>query len=81
MKREEIEQRVVELVALKGKVDADQTVDLTASIDMYFNSITYIQFLIALEEAFDFELGDEELNPANFHNFYDVIDHIQKQLT
>lgn len=68
-----IEKRVKELLVEKTKLDSVDQIDNIAPINEYFNSISYIQFIIAIEDEFDLDLDDEILDAANFENLNDVI--------
>ncbi|MDD2812624.1 MAG: hypothetical protein PHF53_04345 [Bacteroidales bacterium] len=73
MNRDTLEKRVKELMVDKTKVEKISQIDNTAPISEYFNSISYIQFVIAVEDEFDLDFEDEILDAANFKNLNDVI--------
>ena len=73
MNKSILEKRVKELMVEKTKLEAIDQIDNTAPIAEYFNSISYIQFVIAVEDEFDLDFEDEILDAANFENLNDVI--------
>ncbi|MDR3185970.1 MAG: phosphopantetheine-binding protein [Christensenellaceae bacterium] len=58
----------------KGEIDMDH------SLAGMLNSITYIQFLIACEDAFEIEIEDGELGMTNFSTFQDMVDFLTKKV-
>ena len=68
-----LEKRIKELMIEKTKLETIDQIDNTSPISEYFNSISYIQFVIAIEDEFDLDFEDEILDAANFENLDDVI--------
>ncbi|MBB6022776.1 acyl carrier protein [Paenibacillus sp. JGP012] len=80
-KYEELKEQFVNLLRQKGWLDEGKDINLENPIDSYLNSITYIQFIIAIEEAYDMEFEDEELDFARFNNFNDILLFMESKLS
>lgn len=80
MTHEDIKQKIINLIGEKGKVEEGKEVNLDAPINAYLNSITYVQFLIAVEAEFDMEFDDSELDIVNFPNFSSLVDFVYGRL-
>ncbi len=74
MLRQMIEEKIIEFIKVKGAVAENVEISLDKPINTLLSSITYVQFLIAIEEEFEFEFDDFELDVNHFSTFNEVID-------
>ena len=70
-----VEDRVIDIARSKGKVIGEINGD--TGLETILNSITYIQFIIACEDAFDIEIDDDHLDMENMKTIKDVVLYIQ----
>ncbi|MBS4536693.1 hypothetical protein GOQ29_13805 [Clostridium sp. D2Q-14] len=68
------------LTLIKEKCQLESKIDLKSDLGSYFNSITYIQFLIACEDEFDIEIDDDELDMAIFQTVEDIVNFVCKKV-
>ncbi len=82
MDREEILKRLVQIIKPFAKDESflanSTNEDINLLDDLQVNSSRMIDIIIKLEDEFDIEIGDEELNDAT--TLRSVIDFVQKKL-
>lgn len=78
MTKEQIEQRVIELVKEYADRDVPVARDTTLAGDLGFDSLDLLDFVMDLEEAFDIAISDDEFDA--WSNVGQVIDFIEKNI-
>jgi acyl carrier protein len=71
MNEVEVTQKALALLREKSGYEGD--IGMLHPLAGMLNSITYIQFLIACEDAFEIEIEDDELDMAHFSTVQDVV--------
>ncbi|OKP84767.1 hypothetical protein A3842_07870 [Paenibacillus sp. P3E] len=59
----------------KGNVTVDDTLE-----ELGFNSISIIQLVVKIEEKFQIEFSDEELDASNYDTVYSFLEYIEKKV-
>jgi acyl carrier protein len=77
--------RVRELVAERLKVPADASgaaavSDDASLIDLGLDSTAILSLVVGLEDAFDIEIADHEINPDNFGTVRGIGDFVARRL-
>ncbi|WP_034860608.1 phosphopantetheine-binding protein [Ruminiclostridium cellobioparum] len=74
----EIEQKIFELIK---KNIANEKMDILANLtDLGINSITFVKILIAIENEYDFEFDDDDLNFENFKTVSTLAKYVEDRL-
>jgi acyl carrier protein len=75
MPRSELSSRLAELAALAFNQPAGRFTDSTAAQDIpRWDSLNYVKLLISIEEEFDLEFANVDLNnPENWGQFVDMV--------
>lgn len=74
----EIEQKIFELIK---KNIANKKMDILANLtDLGINSITFVKILIAIENEYDFEFDDDDLNFENFKTVSTLAKYVEDRL-
>ncbi|MCI5071770.1 acyl carrier protein [bacterium] len=77
MTKEEIQSKVYEIIVEQLNVDADDIANEKSFIDdLGADSLDVVELVMAMEEAFEMEIPDEEAE--NILKVGDVIDYIEK---
>lgn len=72
-----VENKVVELLAqLSGKKSVAKEEKL--QFDLTLDSLTMVTMLIEIEEAFNIQLQEDDMNPYDLNTVQDVIDLVKK---
>ncbi len=59
--REELEAKVIELAAKQAEVDsAEVSLKTNFRVDLNYDSLDDVEFVMTLEEVFDIEIGDQQ---------------------
>lgn len=77
-----IEEKVVEILKDNCNVK-DIEVEKLSEIsfnDLGINSLNFIKIIVELEDAFDIEFDDEQINYGLLNNLRDLIDLIQEKI-
>lgn len=77
MERKKLENDILQLLCTLNAVEIDLDTDIN---DCGINSMNFVQFIIALEDQYEIEVGDRYLNIKNFSNLKEVVDVIEKYL-
>ena len=79
MTNEEIFDKVKKIIVEQLGVSFEQVKsEASFNTDLGADSLDVVEFIMALEEAFDIEIPDE--NAEKFKNVGDVVDYIESQL-
>lgn len=79
MTRNEIQSKVNEIIVEQLNVDADDIANEKSFIDdLGADSLDVVELVMAMEEAFEMEIPDEEAE--NILKVGDVVDYIEKNL-
>ena len=74
----EIEQKIFEIIK---KNIANEKMDILANLtDLGINSITFVKILIAIENEYDFEFDDDDLNFENFKTVSTLAKYVEDRL-
>lgn len=73
-----VEEQVKDIVAKIVHVDKSIITRESTFKDMKADSLDIVQALVAVEDAFDIEIPDEEAQ--KFQNFGDFVDYVEKQV-
>ncbi|MBS7576979.1 MULTISPECIES: acyl carrier protein [unclassified Enterococcus] len=79
MSREEIFNKVVQLIANYFEIDAASITGETNIInDLSADSISIMEFVLAMEDEFEIEISDEDAE--NISTVNEIVDHLQSAL-
>jgi acyl carrier protein len=67
-----------ESIEFKDKTDIDRLGPEDDLLVMGMNSITFLKVIVALEDAFDIEMDEDQLNIENFRTINLVVSAIEK---
>lgn len=80
--REEIEARLKKIISereefafLHGNLDMEADIG-----ELGINSLMFIKIIVAIEEEFDIEFDDDELDSSNLNTFHDFVDYVEELL-
>ncbi|MCK4580883.1 MAG: acyl carrier protein [Dehalococcoidia bacterium] len=73
-----VEEQIRDTVSRIAHVDKSIITRESTFKDMKADSLDIVQSLVAVEEAFDIEIPDEEAQ--KFRNFGDFVDYVEKQV-
>ncbi|MCK4221749.1 MAG: acyl carrier protein [Dehalococcoidia bacterium] len=73
-----VEEQIRDTVSRIAHVDKSIVTRESTFKDMKADSLDIVQSLVAVEEAFDIEIPDEEAQ--KFRNFGDFVDYVEKQV-
>jgi acyl carrier protein len=78
----EIAVRVRELLGERLKVPADDALltDDASLLDLGLDSTAILSLVVGLEEVFDIEIADHEINPDNFGSIRGIGDYVTRRL-
>jgi acyl carrier protein len=48
--------------------------------DFNINSISFIKIVVALEEKFDIQFGDDDLDASKFETVGDIVQYVEKEM-
>ena len=72
-------EKVISIIAEQMSIEEDKvTMDSSFTEDLGADSLDIVELIMALEEAFDIEIPDEDVEKANCVG--DVVEYIQKLL-
>ena len=74
-----VEEQIRDTVSRIAHVDKSIVTRESTFKDMKADSLDIVQSLVAVEEAFDIEIPDEEAQ--KFRNFGDFVDYVENQVT
>lgn len=74
-----VEEQIRDTVSRIAHVDKSIITRESTFKDMKADSLDIVQSLVAVEEAFDIEIPDEEAQ--KFRNFGDFVDYVENQVT
>jgi len=82
MKREQIVDKILNILVQKKIIENTTTADLDASLEKNYgiNSIELIELIVALEEEFDLEFDDTELELENYESINTIVDTVMNHL-
>ncbi|OPH56179.1 hypothetical protein BC351_28845 [Paenibacillus ferrarius] len=63
---------------LGGQIDQLQLEDSLTSIGL--SSVSFIKLIVAIENHFDFEFEDEDLNYKVFQKLQDIVNYVEKRI-
>jgi acyl carrier protein len=71
----DIEEKLLEILKNNSKVENLEARDLNEITfnEMGVNSLNFIKIIVELEEAFDIEFDDEQINYGLLNNIHDLI--------
>ena len=71
----DIEEKLLEILKNNSKVENLEARDLNERTfnEMGVNSLNFIKIIVELEEAFDIEFDDEQINYGLLNNIHDLI--------
>lgn len=75
-----IGQKVIDILIEKGIPIVDMKFDLDTPINLFLNSIGYVQLVVAVEEEFGFEMSDENLDKNKFNSLRDFVGSLEENL-
>lgn len=77
---EEIKGKVQKILQEFGDTHAKEQEENRNLLDVIQDSISYIKFIVKMEEAFDIEFEDDKLDGENFENIEDIYCYVDKLL-
>jgi len=79
--RKEIEEKLVEILKNNSKVEnfEGRNLDEITFNELGVNSLNFIKIIVELEEAFDIEFEDEQINYGLLNNIHDLITLIEEK--
>lgn len=82
--KEQVIERLKELLIEIGELDVQpemiNTHTSNIALEYSLNSILIMEYLLRIEEVFDIEIGDDDLNSRLLNNFEDLSTYIMKKL-
>ncbi len=78
MSEKEIYAKIVEIIQEHDSSKLHVTPELNLKEELGVDSVDLMEFIINLEEAFDIEIPDEDMD--NFKTIYDVVAYIHEKL-
>ena len=78
MSEKEIYAKIVEIIQEHDSSKLHVTPELNLKEELGVDSVDLMEFIINLEEAFDIEIPDEDMD--NFKTISDVVDYIHEKL-
>ena len=70
-----IEEKVIEILEKNSKlkhIDSSRLKEITVH-DLGVNSLNFIKIIVELEDAFDIEFDDDQINYDLLNNIYDLV--------
>jgi acyl carrier protein len=68
-----------ESIEFENKTDIDCLGPEDDLLVLGMNSITFLKVVVALEDTFDIEMDEDELNIENFRTIKSIVAHIEKE--
>ncbi|MFC4098125.1 acyl carrier protein [Paenibacillus xanthanilyticus] len=80
MSIDQIKTEILRIVCEVLKQELDyETSHTIIFVNRELNSFTFLQFLVAVEDAFDIEFPEDQLSVGRFQSLDDVVEYIQAQ--
>lgn len=79
--RKEIEERVLDIVQEAYCMSGDEDVTLDSKlVDLGFDSLDYVELVMAVEEEFEFDVHDEDGEKLAGWTVKDLVDYVEGRL-
>lgn len=78
MNNEIIQEKLKNILNNGRLMDANIEIGLDTKLNTVLNSITFIKFIVAVEQEFDIEFEDEDLVVDNIDDFSDIVSKINE---